>query len=93
MPRFLIEVEHDATPAACIHAIEVLLRSGSHFLTHADRGCVDGEHKAWLVIDVESKPEALNVVPADFRARARVVQLNSFTLAQAADLRRQIEAP
>ena len=39
MPRFLIEVEHDATPAACIHAIEVLLRSGSHFLTHADWGC------------------------------------------------------
>ena len=78
MPRFLIEVAHDEDAKACTKAVDVFLRTGSHFLTHADWGCLDGEHKAWILIDVGSKNEAMNVVPADFRGRARVIQLNAF---------------
>lgn len=80
MPRFLIEVPHEATTAACNKAIEVFLRTGSHFLTHADWGCKDGEHKAWLTVDIEAKDAARAIVPADYRANARVVQLNKFTM-------------
>jgi len=77
--RFLIEIPHEATEAACLKAIEVLLSSGSHLLTHADWGCKDGEHKAWLIVEVESKDEARAIVPPVFRAEAKVVQLNAFT--------------
>lgn len=80
MARFLIEVPHDPSIAACVGAVETFLRTGSHFLTHADWGCKDGEHKAWIVVDVASRDEARNVIPAIFRAQAKVVQLNSFEM-------------
>lgn len=44
MPKFLIEIPHEATTAACARVVEHFLRSGSHFLTHADWGCKDGDH-------------------------------------------------
>ena len=80
MARFLIEVVHDGTMAACVRAVDVFLRTGSHFLTHADWGCKDGEHKAWIVVDVNTKDEARAIVPPDFRAAAKIVQLNPFTV-------------
>jgi hypothetical protein len=82
MARFLIEVEHEAKPEACAMAVKVLLSTGSHYLTHADFGCLDGEHKAWIVIEVDSKEEAQFVVPPVFRPRAKIVELNKFSLAE-----------
>lgn len=78
--RFLIEVSHEEAALACARAVEVFLKSGSHFLSHADWGCYDGEHKAWITIEADSKDEALHVVPPAFRARAKIVQLNAFTM-------------
>ena len=89
MPRFLIEVPHDESTVSCIQAIDVFLRTGSHYLTHADWGCQDGVHKAWMVIDVDSKHEALNIVPADYRPRATIVQLNAFTMENLEKLHRK----
>jgi hypothetical protein len=80
MARFLIEVPHEGTTAACARTVDVFLRTGSHFLTHADWGCRDGEHKAWLVVEVDSRDEALNIIPPIFRAQAKIVQLNAFVL-------------
>ena len=79
MPKFLVEVAHENTKQACMRAVEIFLRTGSHFLTHADWGCKDGEHKAWLVIDVDSKNEARQIVPPEFRSAAKITQLNTFT--------------
>jgi hypothetical protein len=78
--RFLIEVPHEATREACIQAVQTLLGTGSHFLTRADWGCKDGEHKAWIIVEVGSKDEARGIVPPAFRSQAKVVQLNAFTL-------------
>lgn len=80
MPKFLIEVPHESDARACMRAVEVFLRTGSHFLTHADWGCKDGEHKAWLIVDVDTKEAARSIVPSDFRAQTKVVLLNSFNL-------------
>lgn len=80
MARFLIEVRHEGTTAACARVVEVFLRTGSHFLTHADWGCLDGEHKAWITVEVDSRDEALGIVPPAFRSQAKIVQLNVFTL-------------
>lgn len=78
MPRFLIEVPHEGSTAACNRAIEVFLRTGSHFLTHADWGCKDGVHKAWFIAETETKEEARSIVPADYRANATIVKLTIF---------------
>ena len=82
MPRFLIEVPHDPDPIACARVIQVFLKSGSHFLTHADWGCRDGDHRAWVVAEVDSKADALAIVPPAFRADARVVTLTRFTVGE-----------
>lgn len=80
MPRFLIEVEHEEGVSSCMQVIQTFLQTGSHFLSNADWGCKDGEHKAWIIVDVDSKEEALNVLPPVFRSEAKVIQLNKFKM-------------
>jgi hypothetical protein len=89
MPRFLIEVPHDGTAAACARAAELLLRTGSHFLTHADYGCSDGVHKAWITLDVESKDDARNVLPSELRPIASIVRLTHFNMGMVDELKRR----
>ena len=86
MARFLIEVPHESEVVSCARANKVLLESGSHFLTHADFGCNDGVHKAWIVVDVDSKDEARNILPPAYRRQATIVQLNKFGLNELDDL-------
>jgi len=81
MARFLVEIPHEAEPVACARAIEILFATGSHYLTNADFGCMDGEHKAWLIVDVESKDEARAILPPVFRSHAKIVKLNKFSAA------------
>ncbi|HTO75077.1 MAG TPA: hypothetical protein VMQ61_03290 [Thermoanaerobaculia bacterium] len=80
--RFLIEVPHEEPVAACARAVEVFLRTGSHFLSHAEWGCKDGVHKSWMIVDVDNKEDARRIVPPAFRAQAKVVQLNTFTMTE-----------
>jgi len=80
MARFLIEVPHDGDVGGCAEVVETFLKTGSHFLTNADWGCLDGEHKAWLVVDVGDKDEARCILPPAFRPKARIVELNKFSL-------------
>ena len=82
MARFLLEVPHGPDSIECTRAVAILLRTGSHFLTHADWGCKDGVHKAWVIVDVDTHEEARNVVPAEYRKAALVVKLNQFELEQ-----------
>jgi len=78
MARILIEVPHEAEKVACARAAQVLLKTGSHFLTHADFGCLDGVHKAWIIVEVESKEAARAILPPAYRSQAVLVQLNKF---------------
>jgi hypothetical protein len=89
MPKFLIEVPHDAERMACARAIQVFLATGSHFLTHAEWGCMDGVHCAWIMVDVDSKADALAILPPAFRSEARVVGLNQFTMTDIEPILRQ----
>jgi hypothetical protein len=82
MARFLIEVPHESEQLACARAVEIFLHTGSHFLTHADWGCMDGEHKAWIIAEVENKDEARSILPPAFRRQAKITRLNCFTLEQ-----------
>ena len=78
MPRYLIEVAHASNKAACDHAINVFKTTGSHFLTNADWGCLDNVHKAWIIVDLDSKEEALLIVPPSFRQNAKVITLHKY---------------
>ena len=77
MARFFVEVPHESSPVKCAQAVEVFLRTGSHFFTHADWGCKDGEHKAWAFVEVDTRDEARAIVPPPYRSQAKVVQLNA----------------
>ena len=82
MPKFLIEVPHEAETRACAKVVQIFLSTGSHFLTHADWGCMDGMHKAWIIVDVDSKEDARLILPPAFRSQATIIQLNKFSLEQ-----------
>jgi hypothetical protein len=80
MARFLIEAPHDPESIACARVAEIFLKTGSHFLTHADWGCLDGDHKAWIIAEVDSKEEARSILPPAMRSQAKIVKLNYFTM-------------
>ena len=62
--------------------VKVFLTSGSHFLTNAHWGCMDGVHCAWLVLEAADKDEARMVLPSLFRPQAKIIGLNKFSLEQ-----------
>ena len=82
MEKYLIEVSHEATDSACMNAVKIFLQTGSHFLRQADWGCHDGEHKAWLIVEVENKDQARQIVPSLFRSEAKIIKLHTFTRAE-----------
>jgi len=86
MNRYLIEVPHEEDPVACLRAIKILLESGSHFLTHADFGCEDGVHKAWIIVEADSRSEARNRLHPFYRNDATVVSLSKFTVEEVDEL-------
>lgn len=79
MASYLIEVPHSENKIDCIRAIQVFLTSGSHFLVNADWGCEDGEHKAWIIVDLNNKEEALQIVPPLYRRQAKIVRLTKYS--------------
>ena len=82
MPRYLIEVQHEAEQLACSRFVQIFLATGSHYLTHADWGCLDGEHAAWIIIEADSKEQARLVLPPAYRSQAKIVALNKFKVEQ-----------
>jgi hypothetical protein len=93
MARFLIEVPHDAELVACARVIEIFLKTGSHYLTHADWGCKDGDHKAWIIADVDNREEARSIVPAAMRSEAKIVQLEKFDMKEIEEILHQHVQP
>lgn len=88
MPKFLIEVPHENTVEACNTAVHAFQTTGSHFCTNAEWGCHDNEHKAWIFADLDSKQDALAILPPAFRKDAKVVEvekLSAETLRSVAD--------
>ncbi|NQV14564.1 hypothetical protein HQ531_03830 [bacterium] len=88
MAKYLIEVPHAKNKDACVQAVRAFMAEGSHFLTHADWGCADDEHKAWLMVELDTKEEARRVLPALFRDQARIIQLEQYTYA---DINKSVE--
>jgi len=86
MGKFLIEVPHEEEVLACARVVEIFLKTGSHFVTHADWGCRDGEHKAWITVEMDNKEEARRILPPAFRSQAKIVSLNKFSMEEIEDI-------
>jgi hypothetical protein len=86
MAKYLIEIPHESERIACLRSVAVLLSTGSHFITNADFGCLDGIHKAWFFMDAKNKEEALMVVPPAFRKETKISQLTKFTMKEINDM-------
>lgn len=78
MEKYLIEVPHGEDKASCKRAIQVFMSSGSHFVTNAEWGCMDGDHKAWLTVETPTKEDALRILPAAYKQNAKIVKLVKF---------------
>ncbi|MBI3980762.1 hypothetical protein HY345_02070 [Candidatus Microgenomates bacterium] len=78
MSRYLIEVLHENKKEACENAVKVFQTTGSHFLTNAEWGCADDVHKAWIIVDLDSKEEALRIVPPSLRQNTKVITLHKY---------------
>lgn len=78
MEKYLIEVPHGEDKASCMRAIQVFMTSGSHFVTNAEWGCMDGDHKAWLTVETESKEDAMRILPSAYKRNAKIVKLVKF---------------
>ena len=89
MPKYLIEVPHEADKVSCAKAIQVFLQSSSHYLTNCEWGCEDGEHYGWMMVDCPSKEDACMIVPPAYRTDARVVQLSRFSMDEIEETIRQ----
>ena len=91
MARYLIELTHEDEHTACVKSLRRIERYGSHFLTHADWGCQDGTHAGWLIAELDSRDEAMQIVPPEFRQEVRIVKLNKFTKERIASLIAELE--
>ncbi len=78
MNRYLVEIPHESDKASCNAAIKVFAESGSHYLTHADFGCEDGVHDAWLIVEADDRGEARLVVPPQYRDKTRVTRVKRY---------------
>ena len=76
---FLIEVPHENSAYECYRAIKLFLESGSHFLANAKWGCPGDDHRAVMIVDVETREQALQVVPPVYRNVARITETMNFT--------------
>lgn len=91
MPRFLIELPHDDEHAACVKALQSIMQYGSHLMTQIEWGCKSGTHCGWLIVELENRDQAVQVVPSVFRHEARIVELERFTKEQVASLIADLE--
>lgn len=80
MTRYLVEIPHPDNPSACDQAVKLLLERGSHLITHVDIGCKDGVHKAWIIIEAETKNEVRIMLPPVYRPDASITGLTKFSL-------------
>jgi nicotinate-nucleotide pyrophosphorylase len=50
---------------------------------------MDGVHKAFIVVEVDTKEDARSVVPPVFRSHAKIVGLNKFTMEEMEEVLRR----
>jgi hypothetical protein len=50
---------------------------------------MDGEHKAWIIMEADNKEDVLSVLPLEVRPQAKIVRLAKFSMADVEEVLRQ----
>ena len=79
MEKFLIEIQNGGDRASCLRSIQSFLSSRTHFVTSVEWGCIEGEHKAWLIVKTGNREDAMRIIPAAYRQNAKITRLHKFT--------------
>ena len=79
MEKYLIEIKNGGDRASCLRSIQSFLSTRSHFVTSVEWGCLEGEHKAWLIIKTGNRDNALRIIPSAYRQNAKITRLHKFT--------------
>ena len=86
MAKYLVEVSHSPERISCLRSIQILLSTGNHFIVNADWGCHDGIHKAWFMMEVDTKEEAMRIIPPLFRKDTTITRLDKFSLREVEEM-------
>ena len=77
MKRYIIESPH--TAEECLRTLDEELAKGKDVLAKFDFGCKSGDHTAYALVDMNSRDEAIKLVPAFLQSKARIVEVGKFT--------------
>jgi hypothetical protein len=72
-------IESPHTKEECLRALDEELAKGSDILGKFEFGCKAGDHTAYAIVDVNSKNDALNLVPTFLQGEARIVEVGKIT--------------
>ncbi len=78
--QYLIQVTH--TPEECLQALDEAKALGKDKLDQWNWGCKYGDHTGYLLVNANSKEQALQYVPASKRGSAALLPLSKFTVAE-----------
>jgi hypothetical protein len=92
MPRFLIETSHTSEHDGCVRALDAVTKHGSHLMTHTEWGCEDGVHSGWLIVDLNDRRAALQLIPPQYRTSSRVVQIRPWSRADIEEMVKKLES-
>ena len=77
MARYMIRSPH--TKEECLRALDEELVKGKGILEKFDFGCKEGDHTAYAIVDVNSRNDALNLVPTFLQNKASIVEVGKIT--------------
>jgi len=78
--RFLIITPH--TAEECLKSLDDYVAQNPDLLKKLDWGCMVGDHTGYVVVEAADETAARNMLPADERKAARIIQVNKFTVEQ-----------
>ena len=77
MARYIIESPHK--PEECLKALDEELVKGTDVLGKFDFGCKVGDHTAYAIVDVNTKDDALKLIPSFLQKSARILEVGKIT--------------
>jgi hypothetical protein len=80
MAKYLVEISHEPEHSGCERTVSDFIDTGAREFTAADWGCLDNEHKAWLVLEARNRDAVKRLIPPHYRSKANIIQLSNLLL-------------
>jgi hypothetical protein len=55
--------------------LDAFVKAGSHYMTRAEWGCLDDDHRSWAIVEAMDDAQAHFMVPPVLRPNAKVIRL------------------